>query len=121
LTVETIQFTRQPETNEVQKETGLPIQTMINYGLVALLIVGLLFVLKKVVIGPTQAEGNIPGVGGRLDTMIDGNAQMEQAAVIELSPEERMRIERISQLEKLAMEKPEEIASLLRSWLSEDY
>lgn len=120
LTVETIEFTKPPEVNEVES-TGLPVQTIINYALVALLIVGLLFVLKKKVIGPTVAGGNITGVGGRLDTMIDGNAQMEQAAVLELSPEERVRIERIGQLEKLAMEKPDEIAALLRSWLSEDY
>ncbi len=121
LTVETIQFSKPPETQEVKVETGWPVQTMVHYGLIALLIIGLLFILKKVLSVQPQIEGNIPGVCGRLDTMIDGNAQMEQAAVLELSPEERSRLERINQLEKLAMEKPDEVAALLRSWLTEDY
>ena len=70
----------------------------------------------------------IPIVGTKIDKIIEDKAQREQtgaaAEVIipepELSPEEILRQERLRVIEKLALEKPAEVAVLLRAWLSEE-
>lgn len=70
----------------------------------------------------------IPIVGTKIDKIIEDRAQREQAGTVEeviipepeLSPEEKMRQERLRVIEKLALEKPAEVAVLLRAWLSEE-
>ncbi len=70
----------------------------------------------------------IPIVGSKIDKIIEDRAQMEQSGATaevafpepELTPEEKLRNERLKAIEKLAIEKPAEVAVLLRAWLSEE-
>jgi flagellar M-ring protein FliF len=75
-----------------------------------------------------EEEMPIPIVGTKIDKIIEDRAQKEQAGgapeVVfvepELTPEEKLRQERLKAIEKLALEKPAEVAVLLRAWLSEE-
>lgn len=74
----------------------------------------------------------IPITGTKIDKIIEDRAQKEQAGASgidepapallepELSPEEKVRQERLAAIERLAQEKPAEVAQLLRAWLAED-
>jgi flagellar M-ring protein FliF len=73
-------------------------------------------------------EMPVPIIGTKIDKLIEDTAQQEQAAGgtaelvpgIELSIEERVQNERLAAIEKIAREKPEEVAVLLKAWLSEE-
>jgi flagellar M-ring protein FliF len=75
-----------------------------------------------------EEEMPIPIVGTKIDKIIEDRAQREQTGAAaevfisepELSPEEILRQERLKAIEKLALEKPAEVAVLLRAWLSEE-
>jgi len=58
--------------------------------------------------------------GTNINAVIDEGVPKGQAAV-KLAPEEQIRIERLHVLEKIAADKPDEVAALLKTWLSEDY
>lgn len=75
----------------------------------------------------------VPIIGTKIDKLIEDTAQQEQAAggTAEILPEiaaaelpvtleERVRNERLAAIEKMAREKPEEVAVLLKAWLSEE-
>jgi flagellar M-ring protein FliF len=70
----------------------------------------------------------VPIIGTKIDKLIEDTAQNEQAAggtaelvsEITLTLEERVRNERLEAIEKIAREKPEEVAVLLKAWLSEE-
>ncbi|MCL6589575.1 MAG: flagellar M-ring protein FliF [Firmicutes bacterium] len=76
-----------------------------------------------------EEEMPIPITGTKIDKIIEDRAQREQAGggietpIIlepELTPEEKLRNERLAAIERLAQEKPAEVAALLRAWLAED-
>lgn len=77
----------------------------------------------------------VPIIGTKIDKLIEDTAQQEQenggtpeiVANIEqqqqqqpITLEERARNERLAAIEKIAREKPEEVAVLLKAWLSEE-
>jgi len=68
----------------------------------------------------------IPIVGTKIDKLIEDKSRQEQTGggivfpETELTPEEKVRQERLKAIEKLALEKPTEVAVLLRAWLSEE-
>jgi flagellar M-ring protein FliF len=76
-------------------------------------------------------EMPVPIIGTKIDKLIEDTAQQEQdnggtnepiIPTIEtaVSIEERVRNERLAAIEKIAREKPEEVAVLLKAWLSEE-
>jgi hypothetical protein len=77
-------------------------------------------------------EMPVPIIGTKIDKLIEDTAQQEQAAGgtpeivpgIETEPvitlEDRVRNERLAAIEKIAREKPEEVAVLLKAWLSDE-
>jgi flagellar M-ring protein FliF len=76
-------------------------------------------------------EMPVPIIGTKIDKLIEDTAQQEQdnggtgepiVPEIEtaVSIEERVRNERLAAIEKIAREKPEEVAVLLKAWLSEE-
>ncbi len=70
----------------------------------------------------------IPIVGSKIDKVIEDKAQKElngtdaESAfpVVELTPEEKLRNERLKAIEKMAIERPADVAVLLRAWLTEE-
>ncbi len=75
-------------------------------------------------------EMPVPIIGTKIDKLIEDTAQQEQEnggtpeivaeTVQPVSLEERARNERLAVIEKIAREKPEEVAVLLKAWLSEE-
>jgi flagellar M-ring protein FliF len=126
LTVETIKFTPPPKEAPPPKESlNIPWSQIVLYLILALFLGGLLSILRKIMIVPQLQQSSrgeeAPGavVGSKFD-LSEGRMQQEQAAAMELSPEESARLERLQTIEKIALEKPEEIAALLKNWISED-
>lgn len=132
LTVETIRFS-QPKPTPSSGNAGTVPWQAIAIGLIAgvVILLGMLIFRKpapapaqaQTVSQPETAEGAeaVPSMGVTIDELIGSSAQAEPAAaVFELSPEEKQRRENLASVEKLAKEKPEEVAVLLKAWLSED-
>lgn len=119
LTVETINFNKPPEPKAEKVPLNIPWESIIQYVLLGVFLIGLLLVLRRVFVAAAPGE-KVPVTGSRIDTIIEDNARQEQAAVLEISPEEKARIDRITTIEKIAMDKPDEVAALLKTWLSED-
>jgi flagellar M-ring protein FliF len=119
LTVETIKFTPPPESKPEKTPLNIPWMQIVLYLILAVFLGGLLSIFRKIiyVAPPTQPAEAV--VGSKID-LSEGQMQQEQVAPIELSPEESARIERLQTIEKIALEKPEEIAALLKNWISED-
>jgi flagellar M-ring protein FliF len=114
LTVETISFT-QP----AQEQTPKPDYTMaylIGAGLLLLLIIGGLIVRSRMKPKPEPEPGE---VGSTIDLVAD-EAVTETAAAEELSLEEQLKQNRQAELERYAKQNPEDMAVLLKTWLSED-
>ena len=88
---------------------GVPIYWVIALGI--LLLLALLFLILR---RRTPEPEEIP-VAASLDVTV-GDELPER----ELTPEERERINMRKQIEKLAEEKPEEVALLMRTWLVDD-
>jgi flagellar M-ring protein FliF len=125
LTVETIKFTPPAESEAVKTPLNIPWSQIVLYLILAVFLGGLLSILRKILyvppappVGTTADNGAV--VGSKID-LSEGRMQQEQAAAIELSPEESARVERLQTIEKIALERPEEIAALLKNWISEDY
>ena len=93
----------------------------------------------EIALGPLprgQEEGEeevpVPIVGTKIDKLIEDRAQQEQAAgggvfeeaalppKPEPTPEEKLRNEHLEAIQKMATDKPADLAALLRAWLSED-
>lgn len=93
----------------LEVSTGVPLYWIIALGI--LLLLALLFVVfrKK---SPVPEE--VP-VAASLDIVVDD--ELPERA---LTPEERERQTMRRQIEKLAEEKPEDVASLMRTWLVDD-
>jgi flagellar M-ring protein FliF len=123
LTVETIKFTPPPKSEPVKMPLNIPWSQIVLYLILAGFLGGLLSIFRKIInVPPAQAakgDKAAPVVGSNID-LSEGRMQQEQAATVELSPEESARIERLQTIEKIAMEKPEEVAALLKNWISED-
>jgi flagellar M-ring protein FliF len=122
LTVETIKFTPPPKTEPVKASLNIPWSQIILYLILAVFLGSLLSIFRKIIQIPQPNKAGEAGaaVGSKID-LSEGRMQQEQALTMELSPEESARQERLQAIEKLAMEKPEEIAALLKNWISEDY
>ena len=99
------------DVNLVEEATGIPIYWFIGLGVLLLLALLLLLSLRKK--APQQPE-EVP-VAATLDLIV-GDELPER----ELTAEEQERLNMRRQIEKLAEEKPEEVASLMRSWLLDD-
>ncbi|MCK9525330.1 MAG: flagellar M-ring protein FliF [Limnochordia bacterium] len=89
--------------------TGVPIYWVIALGVLLLLTVLFLVFRKK----PAQIS-EVP-VAATLDMIVD-----DEMPERELTSEEKERLTMRRQIEKLAEEKPEEVASLMRGWLIDD-
>jgi flagellar M-ring protein FliF len=89
--------------------TGVPIYWVIALGVLLLLAV-LFLVLRK---RPPQIS-EVP-VAAALDIIVD-----DEMPERELTAEEKERLTMRRQIEKLAEDKPEEVASLMRGWLIDD-
>lgn len=119
LTVETIKFTPPPAPEPVKTPLNIPWQQVTPYVILALFLWGLLAAFQKIInVNPEQF--NQAGIGTKVDTLVTG-APEPASVTPEISPEEKARIERLQTLEKIALEKPEEVAALLKNWISEDY
>ena len=94
----------------IEVAAGIPIYWVIALG-VLLLIALLLVVLRR----RKPEQGEIP-VAASLDITVDDDELPER----ELTPEERERLNMRKQIEKMAEEKPEEVALLMRTWLVDD-
>ncbi|HYH05417.1 MAG TPA: flagellar M-ring protein FliF C-terminal domain-containing protein, partial [Bacillota bacterium] len=123
LTVETIKFTPPPQPEPVKTQLNIPWQQVVLYLILAVFLWGLLSTFRKIInVNPGQPQPNQSGVGARVDTLVTGEEPVEPVMKApEISPEEKVRIERLQTLEKVAMDKPEEVAALLKNWISEDY
>lgn len=89
--------------------SGVPLYVVIVLGVLLLLAVLFLALRKR----RSELE-EVPLAAG-LDIMVD-----DELPERELTPEERERLAIRKQIEKFAEEKPEEVASLMRTWLVED-
>lgn len=129
LTVETIEFSKPAP----EKPVEIPWNTIIAAFLGAVLLLTIAIIARrsspaareakekkeKEILGEElPAEGMI--VGSKIDTLIDDKFTPEEAAAVEITPEERARNERQMAIEKFAREKPAEVAVLLKAWLSEE-
>lgn len=121
LTVESIKFTPPPQPEPVPKQLNIPWRQVIMYLILILFLAGLWSAWRKIInLSPDQSRSHssLPGAA------VTGQGQSEQApppTIPPLSPEEKVRIERVQALEKIANEKPDEVAALLKNWISEDY
>ena len=88
---------------------GVPIYWYIAFGVLLLLAI-LFFALRK----KSTAVEEVPAAA-TLDIIVD-----DELPERELTADERERLTMRKQIEKLAEEKPEEVASLMRSWLIDD-
>lgn len=119
LMVETIEFGGAGRTDGVLPEIEeLPWPMIVLVGVLILASLGVVVFLRRRAAAQRAAEE--VAKGGQID-LINADVQQEQAAGLEPTPEEKARLERLSQLEKLAREKPDEVAALLKTWLTEDY
>lgn len=118
LMVETMEFGRPGQADGILTETELPWPMIALVGVLVLGLTGVLLFLRRRAAARRAAEE--AAKGGQID-LIDGDVQQEQAAGLEPTPEEKVRLDRLGQLEKLAREKPDEVAALLKTWLAEDY
>jgi len=89
--------------------SGVPLYVVIVLGVLLLLAVLFLALRKR----RSELE-EVPLAAG-LDIIVD-----DELPERELTPEERERLAIRKQIEKFAEEKPEEVASLMRTWLVED-
>lgn len=89
--------------------TGVPVYWIIVLGVLLLLTIFFLVSRKK-----RAPLGEVP-IAATLDLVVD-----DKFPERELTPEEKERAMMRRQIEKLAEEKPEEVASLMRSWMIDD-
>ncbi len=117
ITVETINFNKPapPETPQGKSDNMLLIA---GVGLLILLVLVVLIITIRSKRPATVEE--IPVVGTAIDQMIDDEALPELAATSEPSLEERIKVDRQTELERFAKDNPEDVAVLLKTWLSED-
>lgn len=128
LTVETIEFSKPAEPKPVE----IPWNTIIAafVGMVLLLTLAVIARRSSPAVKAKKEAEEILGeelsaegvvVGSKIDTLVeDKYTSPEEAAAIEITPEERARNERLMAIEKFAREKPAEVAVLLKAWLSEE-
>lgn len=126
LTVETIEFSKPAP----EKPVEIPWNTIIAafLGTVFLLTVAIIArrssstareAKEKELLGEELTAEELL-VGSKIDTLVEDKYTLEEAAVLEITPEERARNERLMAIEKFAREKPTEVAVLLKAWLSEE-
>lgn len=122
LTVANLPFTRKDPFQDLPKEQGIPLDQMIRIGaLLAGILLLLFFFFTLVRSTPKPSAAGATNAGTRVDTMVGGGITMaELAAARDISPEERYRNERQESLEQFAKDHPEDLAVLLKAWLSED-
>ncbi|NLW47801.1 MAG: flagellar M-ring protein FliF [Firmicutes bacterium] len=127
LTVETIEFSKPAEPEPVEIPWNMIVAAFV--GMVLLLTLAIIARRSSPAVKAKKAE-EILGeelsaeglvVGSKIDTLVEDKLMTaEEAAVIEITPEERARNERLVAIEKFAREKPAEVAVLLKAWLSEE-
>ncbi len=117
LTVETIGFTKpaQPATPKANASLAIPL------GVAAVLLVIIAILIGKARSKPKSVEEEPQTVvGATVDQMVTDEAVAELAAAEEVSLEERLKQNRQADLERYAKQNPEDVAVLLKTWLSED-
>ena len=126
LTVETIEFSKPPEPEPLEIPWNAIIAAFV--GTVLLLTIAIIARRSSPAAKARRAEEllgeELPAegviVGSKIDTLVEDKLPAEEAAAIELTPEERARNERQQAIEKFAREKPNEVAVLLKAWLSDE-
>lgn len=102
----------EPESS-VPVPESFPWQTALNWaGLLLIILLGAFFAWKM--LAPARRPATVD--------MVVGDEEREEAATEEeeLSAEEKKRRQRQEFLQKLARDKPEDVASLLKTWILED-
>lgn len=126
LTVETIEFSKPAS----EKPVEIPWNIIIAAFLGTVLLLTIAIVARrsspavrekkeKELLGEELSVEDVV-VGSKIDTLVEDKLPTEEAAAIEITPEERARNERLKAIEKFAREKPTEVAVLLKAWLSEE-
>lgn len=121
LTVETINFTQPQPTAELPPQTAFTVWLIAIAGIiVGGLIAFLLLRRRQKAEAPEPAPEELPVMGTTIDAMVAEDLQPELASTLEVSLEEKTRQGRQAELERYARENPEDVAVLLKTWLSED-
>ncbi len=95
----------------LQITNGVPLYWFIGFGVFLLLVILLLVIRKK-----TPSIEEVP-VAASLDITVGDDDDIPER---DLSPEDRERLGMRKQIQKLAEEKPEEVALLMKTWLVDD-
>ncbi|NMB00017.1 MAG: flagellar M-ring protein FliF [Firmicutes bacterium] len=91
---------------------GVPMYWVVLVAVLVLLAVGVIVIRSR-----RQIPEEVP-VAASLDIIVDD--QIDEIPERELTPEEREAVNMRKQVKKLAEEKPEEVALLMRSWLVDE-
>ncbi len=127
LTVETIEFSKPAKEKPVEIPWNAIIAAFL--GVVLLLTIAVIARRSSPEVKAKKEEEEILGeelaaqdliVGSKIDTLVEDKFSSEEAAALDITPEERARNERLVAIEKFAREKPGEVAVLLKAWLSEE-
>ena len=85
-----------------------------------LIVAGIIAVLALLFYLYRRSQSTSEEAAKEMDYTVDDTTEGEEAATSELSEEEQAKRELRQELQKLAQEQPEEIAELVRSWMSEE-
>lgn len=121
LTVANLPFNREDPFKDLANDKKVTWDQMVRLGalLVGLvLMIVFFFMLLRSALKPSQTKV-APVKGAQVDGVV-GDIDDELAITKELTPEEQNRVDRQLKLEKFAREHPEDVAVLLKAWLSED-
>ncbi|MFD1067576.1 flagellar basal-body MS-ring/collar protein FliF [Oceanobacillus locisalsi] len=108
------EFSTSGEEQEEPSGSGIPIWLYIVGGILLIAIIVLLFMLRRNRTEQMWAEEEIQ------EEQVDAANQEKEPVIPDLPEEDSEEVIRRKQLEKIANEKPEEFAKLLRSWMNED-
>ncbi|WP_040980105.1 flagellar basal-body MS-ring/collar protein FliF [Oceanobacillus jeddahense] len=108
------EFSTSTGEQEEPSGSGIPIWLYIVGGILLIVIVVLLFMLRKKRTEQEWVEEEIQ------EESLDSISNNEEPIIPDLPAEDSEEVIRRKQLEKIANEKPEEFAKLLRSWMNED-
>ncbi|SMC66006.1 flagellar basal-body MS-ring/collar protein FliF [Sporomusa malonica] len=119
--VESIQFsTEQIDKQRKEEEEAAKQQQqvfMLKIGLIVIAIIAILYLIRMYTRRREQEEEFIEAVAVEPQSIADAEAQTTQK---ELTAQEKERAEQRTSVEKFAKSRPEDVAQLLKTWLSEE-
>ncbi|QDR80487.1 flagellar basal-body MS-ring/collar protein FliF [Sporomusa termitida] len=120
IAVESIQFSTELADKQRQDEEALARQQqqalMLKVGLLIIAIIAILYLLRRYT-QRRQQEEFVEALDVQPQPIADAE---EQAAVKELTAQEKERAEQRSTVEKYAKSRPEDVAQLIKTWLAEE-